>query len=123
MLERPDVPALLDALAKFLMTDLQPTVKDKKLAFQVLIAGHLCATLATQLRTQTQRRSAELERLRELLGHGGELAQLNAELEAKLKAGSLPEQELRRISSFLKESMKEALAVSSPAFDPSEDIE
>ena len=36
MLERPDGPALLEALAKFLIADLQPAVKDKKLAFRVL---------------------------------------------------------------------------------------
>lgn len=120
MLDRPDEPALLEALAKFLIADLQPTVKDKKLAFRVLIASNLAATLATQLRGQAERQGAELDRLRALLGRSdGTLQELNAALAAKLRAGALPAGELGRISACLKENLQQALAVVNPSFDTS----
>ena len=123
MLERPDGPALLEALAKFLIADLHPTVKDKKLAFRVLIASNIATTLAGQLRTQDERRGAELARLRALLGRDGELPALDAALAEKLKAGGLPEDELRKITAHVKQSLQESLSVVNPAFDTSLEIE
>src|SRR4051794_13721072 len=124
MLERPDEPALLEALARFLIADLQPTVKDKKLAFRVLIASNLATTLATQLRGQDERRAAERDRLRALLGRGdGTVQELNAALAAKLRAGGLSADELGRIAVCLKENLQQALAVVTPSFDTSLEIE
>lgn len=124
MLERPDEPALLDALAKFLLADLHPAVKDKKLAFRVLIAANIAATLATQLRTQEEHQGAELSRLRALLGDlGGDLQSLNGALAARLKAGGISEEELRQISAHVKQTLQEALSVVNPSFDTSAEIE
>ncbi|HEY8209359.1 MAG TPA: DUF6285 domain-containing protein [Myxococcaceae bacterium] len=124
MLERPDEPSLLEALAKFLIADLHPTVKDKKLAFRVLIASNIATTLATQLRGQQERRGAEQERLRALLGRsGGTVQELNAALAAKLRAGGLSADEMDRIADCLKQSLQESLAVVNPSFDTSLEIE
>ncbi|HVE83519.1 MAG TPA: DUF6285 domain-containing protein [Myxococcales bacterium] len=124
MLERPDEPALLEALAKFLLADLHPAVKDKKLAFRVLIAANIAGTLATQLRTQDERRAAELSRLRALLG-GPErsLRELNAALVEKLRSGGLAAEELEKISAHVKQTLQEALSVVNPSFDTSVEIE
>jgi len=125
MLERPDEPALLEALAKFLLADLHPAVKDKKLAFRVLIAANIAGTLATQLRTQDERRAAELSRLRALLGAGPErsLRELNAALVEKLRSGGLAAEELEKISAHVKQTLQEALSVVNPSFDTSVEIE
>ncbi len=124
MLERPDEPSLLEALAKFLIADLHPTVKDKKLAFRVLIASNIAATLATQLRGQEERRGAERDRLRALLGRGdGTVPELNAALAAKLRAGGLSADEMGRIAECLKQNLQQALAVVTPSFDTSAEIE
>lgn len=125
MLERPDEPALLDAVARFLMADLHPEVKDKKLAFRVLIAANLATTLANQLRTQQERQGAERSRLRALLGDsaGGDLGALNAALAVRLRAGGVPAEELGRISAHVKQTLQEALSVVNPSFDTSAEIE
>lgn len=124
MLERPDEPALLEALAKFLLADLQPAVQDKKLAFRVLIAANIASTLAAQLRTAGERHAAELGRLRALLGDGAhDLRGLNLALAAKLKGGGLPPEELRRIRAHVKQTLEETLSVVNPSFDTSPDIE
>lgn len=125
MLERPDEPALLEALAKFLMADLHPAVKDKKLAFRVLIAANLAGTLATQLRSREGHQAAELQRLRALLGEGaaGGLRELNAALVERLKAGGVSGEELARIRAHVKQSLLEALSVVNPSFDTSAEIE
>src|SRR6185295_12824846 len=118
MLERPDEPALLEALAKFLIADLQPAVKDKKLAFRVLIASHLATTLANQLRGQAERQGAELQRLRELLGRSdGDVQSLNAALAEKLRSGPLSAEDFARASAALKHNLQDALAVVNPTFD------
>jgi len=124
MLERPDEPALLEALAKFLVADLQPAVKDKKLAFRVLIASHLATTLANQLRGQAERQGAELQRLRELLGRSdGDVRSLNAALAEKLRSGPLSGEDSARASAALKQNLQDALAVVNPTFDTSAEIE
>ena len=124
MLERPDEPALLEALAKFLIADLQPAVKDKKLAFRVLIASHLATTLAAQLRGQAERRGAELARLRELLGRSdGDVPSLNAALAEKLRSGPLSGEDFARASAVLQRNLQDALAVVNPTFDTSAEIE
>jgi uncharacterized protein DUF6285 len=124
MLERPDEPALLEALAKFLISDLQPAVKDKKLAFRVLIASHLATTLANQLRGRAERDGAELQRLRALLGRSdGDARTLNAALAEQLRSGPLSGDDLRRISQVLRQNLQDALAVVNPTFDTSAEIE
>jgi hypothetical protein len=124
MLERPDEPALLEALAKFLIADLHPTVKDKKLAFRVLIASNIAATLATQLRGQEERGGAERDRLRALLGRSdGTVPELNAALAARLRAGGISADEMGRIAACLKQNLQQALAVVTPSFDTSTEIE
>lgn len=124
MLERPDEPALLEALARFLISDLQPAVKDKKLAFRVLIASHLATTLANQLRGQAERQGAELARLRALLGRSdGTAGELNAALCQQLKAGGVSGERLREISAVVKQNLQDALAVVNPTFDTSPEIE
>jgi len=124
MLERPDEPALLEALAKFLIADLQPAVKDKKLAFRVLIASHLATTLANQLRGQAERQGAELQRLRELLGRSdGDAPALNAALAEKLKSGPLSAEDFKKASEALQRNLQDALAVVNPTFDTSAEIE
>jgi hypothetical protein len=123
MLERPDKAALLDALAKFLMADLHPTVQDKKLAFRVLIAANVAGTLATQVRTEAERDAAERSRLLALGLPGETVHQLNRALVDRLRGGPLPEEELRRVRAHVKQTLVETLSVVNPAFDTSMEIE
>lgn len=67
MIDPPDQETLLEAVALFLMGEIKGAVSDPKLGFRVLIAAHLTATLAAELRGQEAQDAAELGRLRQLL--------------------------------------------------------
>lgn len=123
MLERPDKAALLEALAKFLLTDLHPTVQDKKLAFRVLIAANVAGTLAAQVRTEAERDAAERSRLQALGLKGETVHQLNQALVELLRAGSVPEEMLGRVQAHVKQTLVETLSVVNPAFDTAMEIE
>ena len=123
MLERPDKGALLEAVAKFLLSDLLPTVQDKKLAFRVLIAANLAGTLATQVRTEAEHGAAERARLQALGLEGQTLHQLNQGLVDLLREGALPEEKLARIRAHVKQTLVETLSVVNPAFDTAMEVE
>ena len=95
MQERPAPRAVLEALARFLLEELQPTVTDKRLAFRVLIAAHLASTLASELEVHKAHAEAEFRRLRALLPDvevcsadtQAALRTLNATLAERLRRG------------------------------------
>jgi len=130
MQERPAPRAVLEALARFLLEELQPTVTDKRLAFRVLIAAHLASTLAAELEVRRPHAEAELLRLRALLpGVGvsaadteGALRALNAALAERLqRGGALPDDAALR--AHLRKTLVDTLSALSPRFDTSLDIE
>jgi len=130
MQERPAPRAVLEALARFLLEELQPAVKDKRLGFRVLIAAHLASTLAAELESRDARLESELQRLRGLLpdvadaslAREAELRQLNAALAERLRrdASGLEDGAVR---AHLRQTLLDALQVLSPRFDTSLDVE
>lgn len=108
MAARPDHPTLLDAVGEWLLSEVSPRLEgDKAAQFRVLIAANLVSTVAGELRTATERTEAELARLRALLGGGHEVEAMNAELEARLKAGTLaPEAAVAHLMSAIGERLK-----------------
>lgn len=115
MQDRPDHPTLLDAIATFLMGDVAPKLEaDKALQFRVLIAANLATIVANEARTANTRASAETERLVTLLGHPGSLADLNAELARKLRAGEALD--AATLGHLLK-TARETLEVTNPRFE------
>jgi len=130
MQERPAPRAVLEALARFLLEELQPTVTDKRLAFRVLIAAHLASTLAAELEVRQPHAEAELLRLRSLLpgvavsaaDTAGALRALNAALVECLQGGgALPDDAALR--AHLRKTLSDTLSALSPRFDTSLDIE
>jgi hypothetical protein len=130
MQERPQPRAVLEALARFLLEELQPTVTDRRLAFRVLIAAHLASTLAAELELRPGHVEAELARLRVLLPGvavtEGEpraaLRILNAALVEQLTRGDGPSDDAA-LRAHLRATLADALGVLSPRFDLSPDIE
>lgn len=137
MQERPETSTLLEAIAQFLMVELQPTLTEKKLAFRVLIAANLASTLAAELRTEEARTASELRRLTALLPEvvDGDpvrlppkerkdaLRALNSELVLALRQGRFSIEELARVREHLETTLTDALAVQNPRFDLSKEIE
>jgi hypothetical protein len=130
MQERPEPRAVLEALARFLLEELQPTVTDRRLAFRVLIAAHLAATLAAELGARPRHAAEELSRLRALLPEvavpesdaRGALRVLNAALLERLARGDGPADDAA-LRAHLRTTLADALGVLSPRFDLSPDIE
>jgi hypothetical protein len=130
MQERPEPRAVLEALARFLLEELQPAVADKRLAFRVLIAAHLASTLAGELEGRPQHAEAELLRLRGLLPDApvsssdtrAALRILNSALVERLAKGDAPGGDAA-VRAHLRATLADVLGVFSPRFDTSSDIE
>ena len=130
MQERPAPRAVLEALARFLLEEVQPTLSDKRLAFRVLIAAHLSSTLAAQLEVSHDHAQAELLRLCALLPEvavspaetEAALRTLNAALLERLRRGE-PSPDDAALRAHLRLTLADALSVLSPRFDTSPDIE
>lgn len=129
MQERPEPRAVLEALSRFLLEELQPEVPDKRLAFRVLIAAHLAATVAAELESRGPHAEAELLRLTALLPDVPvssdvrvALRDLNAALVDRLVQGNPPEDDVA-LRAHLRLTLADALSVFSPRFDRALDIE
>lgn len=129
MQERPEPRAVLEALARFLLEELQPAVTDKRLAFRVLIAAHLASTVAAELDARPVHAQAELRRLSALLpdvpvssDERVALRDLNAALVDRLFKGDRLEDDAA-LRAHLRATLADALGVFSPRFDTSPDIE
>ena len=137
MQERPDKATLLEAVAKFLFADLHPAVEDKRLAFRVLIAANLAATLAGELRSQDSLSLGELSRLRELYPEDppGEPAsmtaedrlaavrELNARLVRDVRERNLSAGQMAIARAYTRRTIEETLTVLNPRFDTAQQID
>lgn len=130
MLDRPDAPALLEAVARFLLEEVHGAVADQRLAFRVLVAAHLSSTLAEQLRAGDAVDRAEGDRLRALLPDAPApedlreaLRRLNRELARRIRERALTPDALSRARDHLRRTLLDALAIASPRFDTSSEIE
>ncbi|MGO9065057.1 MAG: DUF6285 domain-containing protein [Myxococcaceae bacterium] len=130
MQERPAPRAVLEALSRFLLEELQPAAGDKRLGFRVLIAAHLASTLAAELEGRRHHAESELRRLRvllpEVVASSAEpetaLRTLNATLAERLRLGEPPADDAA-LRAHLRQTLADALSVLSPRFDTSPDIE
>ena len=131
MIDPPDKQTLLDAVALFLVGELKGAVADPKLGFRVLIAAHLTASVAAELRAADEQDAAELARLRALLpdvatqqnSPRDAMQRLNAELAARLRDGRVAGDAWRAALEHLQTTLAEKLRVVSPRFKLKPDIE
>ncbi len=139
MQHRPDHSALLEALAQFLLSDVSPKMEaDKALQFRVLIAANLAGVVAQELRTEGERFTAEVDRLRALLPleaaaasglQSGDrqqrlqaLAGLDRALAEKLRAGAFDAAAREQVLAHLMATARDTLQVSNPRFELGEDV-
>jgi len=88
MQDRPGPSELLSAVTHFLREELLPTLTAHH-AFQLRVSCNALDLIARQMELAPAADAAELERLTKLLGHGGDLAALNAEVAEKIAQGEL----------------------------------
>jgi hypothetical protein len=112
MQDRPTAAEALEAVAAFLGDELMPELEGAA-SFQVRVAANLLAIVGRELRLGPELDAAERTRLEELLGHDGELADLNRELAARLRSGELDDRSAALLT-HLRLSARGRLEVANP---------
>ncbi|MEQ9641060.1 MAG: DUF6285 domain-containing protein [Alphaproteobacteria bacterium] len=108
---RPAAPDLLAEVATLLRERVLPTL-DGELRFQVLVACTVLAQVQRELTLGPEQQAAERARLVELLGHEGELDDLNRELAKKIREGAALDE--ARLLAHLRATADAALAINNP---------
>jgi hypothetical protein len=88
MLDHPRGPALLDAVARLLRETLIPQLPPGAV-FQARVAANAVDLAAREMRQAADAEAQAGDRLQALLGHGGDLAALEAELAERLRRGDI----------------------------------
>jgi len=130
--QRPDLIALLEAVGRFLRDELPGAIADERLRFRVLVAASLVGQAAAELGAEDALLAAERDQLTGLLGRPGagpaagrngaraELAELDAELARRIRAGEIDPAAAR---SHLQAALGRLLQVINPRFDLSAEID
>jgi hypothetical protein len=135
--QRPEKTVLLQAIAQFLWGEAYPLIEDQRLKFRVLIAAHLASTVASELGSEAELIENELASLTKLFpdlrpapaessseqGRRQTLARLNQDLAARLREGRFDSRQLELVRDHLKQVLTRTLAIVSPRFDTSAEIE
>lgn len=114
MQDKPSPSDLLAAVAHYLREDLLPTLSAHH-AFQLRVSCNALDLVARQIAQEPAADAAEIARLTGLLGHGGALADLNAELATKIADGVLTLQ-TPGLADHLWETTLAKLAVDQPQY-------
>ena len=88
MQDKPSPSDLLAAVAHYLRDELLPTLTAHH-AFQLRVSCNALDLVARQMAQEPAADAAEVQRLTALLGHGGELGELNAEIAQKIADGEM----------------------------------
>jgi hypothetical protein len=88
MQDQPAPDEVLASIAAFLRNTVMPETEPHT-SFQARVAANAIDLVRRQLELGVKGEAAELGRLQALLGHGGTLAELNAELADALASGAL----------------------------------
>lgn len=142
----PDLATRMAAIARFLERDVKPALRDPGLAFRVLVAASLAGTTAAQLATEEELAEAELDELARVLPKAesgckdeGEragdhrpagraarralLARVRRALADAIREGRLSADDLARAHDAVTAVLRRTLAVTSPRFDTTADID
>ncbi len=120
--ERPDVATTLDAVVRFLTSELYGTIPDKGLSFRVLIAANMLMQCASEVRAEPGRSQRDNARLRALLGLGADAPE--SDLKARLMEALVQHDTLHADAlGAIADSLRDTLACNNPAFSLDEEIE
>jgi hypothetical protein len=114
MQDRPTAAEAVEAVASFLKEELMGELEGS-VAFQVRVASNLLAIVERELRLGPELGRRERARLEELLGHAGELAELNRELAAAIRSGQIDDRSGPLLAD-LRTTARERLEVANPRY-------
>jgi hypothetical protein len=112
--DRPTAAELVEAVREFLTEQIAPNVEGQ-LAFHARVAGNALAIVERELAGGRAMDAGEQARLAAILGHDGDLVDLNRELAAKIRAGELNDKRAE-ILAHLRRTSADKLALANPRY-------
>lgn len=114
MQDRPTAAEAVEAVASFLREELMGKLEGAA-AYQVRVGANLLAIVERELRLGPALEREERARLEALLGHGGELAELNRELAAAIRSGAIDDRS-EALLDHLRTTARQRLEVANPRY-------
>lgn len=115
MIENPRADELVEAVARWI-DSVRPGLSPRD-AFLARVAANVLSVVKRELTLGPPAEAAATARLAGLLGHGGSLAELNAELCAKLRDGQM-DRDTPGLLAALKANIVEQIAIDQPNYAP-----
>lgn len=112
---RPPAGELIAAVIEFLALTVRPALSGHA-RFESLIAIRLLQIAAADHELAPPTRAREQERLEGLLGHTGEVEELEAELVARIRDGAFAGEERAALLEALRASALDQLQIANPAY-------
>jgi hypothetical protein len=113
--ETPDAPRLVETVAEYLALRVLPTRSGHE-RFEAILAAHLLMVARREMELGRPLRARERERLADLLGHAGQVDDLEAELAELVRAGDLDPALRARVLAHLRAGARERLAIANPDY-------
>lgn len=108
----PDAPTLLGAAVKYLEEELMPTLTGYH-RFKTRVTINALGIVRREAELRAAQAEAELRRLTTILGHGGELEALSAELAQRIRDGAISVDD-PAMRAHVRQSLGDALAINNP---------
>lgn len=115
MIENPRADELVEAVARWI-DSVRPGLPPRD-AFLARVAANVLSVVKRELTLGPPAEASATARLADLLGHGGSLAELNAELCAKLRDGQM-DRDTPGLLAALKANIVEQIAIDQPNYAP-----
>lgn len=115
MIDHPRAEELVEAVARWI-DSVRPGLAPRD-AFLARVAANALSVVRRELLTGQAAEAAERARLAELLGRDGTVAELNAELCERLRAGSM-DRDTPGLLAALRANITEQIAIDQPSYAP-----
>jgi Domain of unknown function (DUF6285) len=116
MQDRPTAEELVAAVREFLTHDVMPAT-DGRVRFHARVATNVLGMVERELSLGAALNEAEQARAVALLGHDGDLAELERELAAGIRTGAFDDR-LDDVRSHVRATVREKLLIANPRYLP-----
>lgn len=108
----PDAATLLKAAIRYIEEELLPELAGYH-RFKTRVTVNVLGTIKRELEMRASQEQREIERLTDLLGRRGEVAELSRELAQRIAEGAIAPDD-QALHEHLRESLREALSINNP---------
>jgi hypothetical protein len=108
----PDAPTIVGAAIKYLEEELMPTLAGYH-RFKTRVTINALGIVKREAELRAAQAAAESARLTAIVGHGGELEALSAELAERIRSGAVSVDD-PALRAHVRQSLADALAINNP---------